>query len=513
MSSNISSSFASPEPPVPVTGGLRQRWPTLIVLPALIAILGAAVLAPLLTMFLGESFGLSGGREAPWLWALAAVGLVGFWTSKLVGSRGWSPNVNSVVVSLLGLVTIGVWFALEPVYDLGPALRNPVSLVQENGYLVPPLLIGLGVWFQGLRYDYDPGLFLPEEVRGNVQRSWALLAASIVIAAIIGGDAGDAAIAAATIAVPVAMVCSAGAIAAAEVANTRRIAQRRGGSVPGWDRWIRLFAGTAVFILVMTGLAALILGPEALGVVMSAIRAVYGALATVVYWIAFGIVYVLYWVFWGVIWILNKIFGDLFSPIEPPDQSMVGAPESRPPPEMTEGEFPYVTLLRWVALGIALLIAAGIIFQLSRAVRRDDDQGEVDEERQSIFSANLARQQLRDLFRRKPRAERPRKLNLDQPPGSVRESMLYLQVLATRQRVGREPGETPADFTMRLARLWPQVGEPLQVIRERYERARYGETPEDLAAAVGAWRIIWQHRKDVPIPPEPEPESESEKEA
>src|SRR5690606_15696119 len=116
-------------------------------------------------------------------------------------------------------------------------------------------------------------------------------------------------------------------------------------------------------------------------------RAAYGTLVTVVYWIAFGIIYVLYWIVWGVIWILNKIFGDLFAPVPPPDQSMVGSPESRPPPEMTEGEFPYVTLLRWVALGIALLIAAGIIFKLSRAVRRDDDQGEVDEERQSVFSA------------------------------------------------------------------------------------------------------------------------------
>ena len=74
MSSNISSSLVSPERREKLTGGLRQRWPTLIVLPVLIAILGAAALTPLLEVFLGESFGLSGGREAPWTWLLAFVG-------------------------------------------------------------------------------------------------------------------------------------------------------------------------------------------------------------------------------------------------------------------------------------------------------------------------------------------------------------------------------------------------------------------------------------------------------
>jgi hypothetical protein len=474
------------------------------VLPLLIALLGAAALTPILTVFLGESFGLSGGRQAPWTWSLAFVGLLGFWSARAVGSRGFSPAVSSSILIALGLVTIGLWWALEPVYGLGPVLRNPVSLVQENGYLIVPLLIGIGVWYQGLRYDFDPGLFSPEEVRGNVQRSWALLAISIVLAAITGGDAGEAGIRAAALAVPIAMACSAGAVAAAEVDNTRWLAQRRGSSAPGWDRWTRLFAGIVVVSLVVTGIAALLLGPEALALVMDGLRITFLAIGTVIYWIAFAVVYVIYWVYRSLAWLLNGIFGDMLPAVEMPQMEQQQQ-EQQALPEPGEPEpFPYATLLRWVALAIVLIIAGVIVFRLGRAARRSEREADPEEERQSIFSASLARQQLRDLFRRKPKPERPRKLDLDQPPGSVRESMLYLQVLATRQRVGRNPDETPADFTRRLSSLWPDVAYPLGVLGERYEQVRYGETPDDRAAVADAWRSVWHSRKDVPVPPEPE---------
>lgn len=503
MSSNISSSLVSHKQEAPPGVGLRRGWPTLIVLPALIALLGAAALTPMIHLLLGESFGLSGGRAAPWPWLLALVGLIGFWCAKLVGRRGFSPEVSSSLLIVLGLMTIGAWWAAEPHYDLGPVLRNPISLVQENGYLVVPLLLGIGVWYQGIRYDYDPGLFSPEEVRGNVRRSWALLAISIVIAAMTGGEAGNAAVRSAAIAVPVAMACSAGAVAAAEVDSTRRLAVLRGSMAPGWDRWMRLFGGIVVISLVITGIAAVLLGPEALGFVLDTLRVTFRGVGIVIYWIVFGVAYVLYWIFWAVAWVLNSIFGDLFAPIERPTPQSFGSPQS-PMEELQEpGEFPFATLLRWIALGLVLISAALIIYRLSRAARKPEMDGEPVEERQSIFSASLARQQLRDLFRRKPKAERPRVLDLDQPPGSVRESMLYLQVLAARQQAGRHPEETPADFTRRLALLWPDVAFQLGVLGKRYEQVRYGETPDDRAAVAEAWQSIWQSRKGVVIPSEP----------
>lgn len=503
MSSNISGLFASPERRDKPTGGLRERWPTLIVLPVLVAFLGAAALTPMLHLLLGDSFGLSGGRQAPWTWSLAFVGLIGFWSAKAVGSRNLSQGLSSTILIVLGLLTIGLWWALEPHYDLRPLLRDPVSLVQGNGYLVVPLLLGIGVWYQGLRYDYDPGLFSPEEIRGNVQRSWALLAISIVLSAIVGGDAGGAGIRAAAIAVPIAMACSAGAVAAAEVDNTRWLAQRRGSTGPGWDRWTRLFAGIVVGSLVVTGIAALLLGPGALALVKDGMAAGFHTFGTVIYWIMFGIVYVLYWIFRIVAWILNGIFGDMIGPIEPPKMEQFGQPAQNELMEQGDsGPFPYASLMRWIALGIALLIAAVVIFQLTRSRKLTGEDAKPDEERKSIFSTSLARQQLRDLFRRKPKPARPARLDLEAPPGSVRESMLYLQVLATRQMVGRQQRETPADFTRRLALAWPDVAFQLGVMSERYERVRYGETPDDRSAVMDAWQRIWQSRKDARDPSE-----------
>ena len=504
MSSNASSSPASPERRSP-GGALRQRWPTLIVLPALIAFLGAATISPLINLFLGESFGISGGRDAPWPWAFAIIGLLAFWSAKLVGRPNLSLNASAGLRFALGLLTVALWWALEPVYDLGPVLRDPVSIVSGNGHLVVPMLIALGVWYQGLRYDSDSSLFSPEEIRGNVQRSWAVLAGSIVLAAIVGGDTGDAGISAAGIAVPVAMICSAGAVAASEVNNTRWLARRRGSTAPGWDRWARLFAGIIAGSVLVTGIAAVLLGPGALDLVMEGLRGVFRAFGLVLYWIMFGVVYALYWVYRFVTWILNSLFGDLLPEMQMPEmqQAPVAEREIMEPQGETE-EAPYATILRLVALGIALILVAVIVFRLTRGAGSGDGESDPDEERESVFSASLARQQLRDLFRSKPKPERPRKLDLDRPPQSVREGMLYLQVLASRQRVARTGAETPADFTRRLAIEWPPVADPLQVIRDRYELVRYGETEQDRAAVADAWRIIWQHRKDAPLPQEPE---------
>lgn len=501
MSSRPSSSPASPEA---TPAGLRKRWPTLVALPALIAFLGAAAITPLIEVFLSASFGLSGGRGAPWPWAFAIIGLLGFWSATFLGSRGFSLRRSAVILLLLALVTIGIWIAIQPNYDLLPLLRDPVSLVHENGYLIPPIFLGFGAWYQGMRYAYDPGHFAPEEVRGHVQRAWILLAAGIVLAAMIGGEMGEAGIAASAIAVPVAMACSAGAVAAAETNNTRWLASRRGSSAPGWDRWARLFGGIVALSLVVTLIAAFLLGPDALAVVKEGIRSAFYLLGTIVYYIFFAIVYVIYWVVRFVAWIINSLFGDIFPTMEPPQMA---PPDQQGQEEIQieEGEgFGHATLLRWIALGIALVIVTIIIYRLGRARRRAADDGDFAEERQSVFSARLARQQLRDLFRRKPRAERPRRLDLDAPPASVRESMLYLQVLATRQRVGRHPDETPADFTARLAAAWPGLADPLGVLRDRYEHVRYGETPDDRAAVLAAWERIWSSRKDVVIPPESE---------
>ncbi|HVL23585.1 MAG TPA: DUF4129 domain-containing protein [Thermomicrobiales bacterium] len=479
---------------------VRRAWPTLFLLPVLVAVLGAATLTPLIQLFLGKQFGLSAGREAPWPGALACLGLLAYWTARGLGGLGASRGQASGWTLLAGLVAIGLWWAIEPVYAVVPVLRDPVSLVRANGYLVPPLLIGIGVWWQGLRYAYDSGLFSAEEVRGSVQRSWIILAGSIVMAAIVGGSAGDAAIASAKIAVPIAMIASVAAVAAAEVESTRKIAFRRGSTAPGWDKWARLVSGMTVGILILTGIVMLFLGPGVLQALVDGMQLVLRLVGYALVYLLFAIIYAIFTVGRLITGLLNMLFGDIIGPIEMPQAPQMTPPQQQLQMQQEEpGEPPYATLLRWAVLSLVLLTVAIIIWRMTRARAGVDEDGVVAEERESIFSADLARQQLRDLFRRRPRAERPRRLDLDQPPDSAREAMLYLQVLATRQEAGRRLNETPADFTMRLTNAWPGVGAPLRVLRDRYELVRYGEMEDDRAAVVAAWQDIWRRRKDVVI--------------
>lgn len=499
MRSSRSSSPVSPEAIRRHRVGFLQIWPTLVALPALIGLLTAGTASPAIAMFFGPDFGLSGGRDPFSPWAIAIIILLGFWAAKATDRKGLSQAVSSAILFVAGLATLIAWWWIEPVWDVAPLLRDPISLVNDNGHFVMPLLIGLASWIQGLRLGFDPGLSGPEITRERVRNAVVLLAASLALAGVIGGDMGDAGVSAAIIALPVVLVTGAGAIAAAEMDATRKLAIRRHSTVPGWDRWLRIFAGTAIVLLVVTGIGALIVGPGALELVVDALRGTWRIIATAILWAVYGIIYVIYYIYRAIAWIINLIFGDVITPVELPQMEGQAPPaEQEPLPEPAPMDSEYVTLIRWIGLGIAILIAAVIVFTILRRREPAGEGDEVDEERTSIFSAALARKQLRDLFRRKPKPERPRKLDLDADPSSVRETMLYLQVLAARQETPRAPHETPHDFTDRLAQQWPGVAQPLQALRDRYERTRYGETEEDRRAALDAWHAIWTARKENP---------------
>lgn len=499
MLSSRSDSLASPEPPS--RRALRHEWPRLVVLPALVALIGTAVAAPLVEMFLGPHFGLSGGREAPWPWSLVIIACLGFWAAIALESTKLSREASTATLMVLGLAVIVGWWALDPVWDVRPLLRDPVSLVGDNGHFVVPLMVGIGFWVQGLRLAFEPALMGAEAIRERVRFAIVALGLAMALAGLIGGDMGEAGISTAIVALPVLLVSSAAAIAAAEMASTRRLAARRHTTAPGWDRWARTSGGAALFLLVVVGIGALFLGPGALQLVVDGMAALWHGIATVLLWIVYGIVYVIYYVYRFVAWIINSIFGDVVRPMELPEMGGQMAPpeEEVLPPEVVESEPNLV--LRWIALGLALVIVALIVFFMARRRASVDGDGDIEEERSSIFSAALARKQLRDLFRRKPRPERPRRLDLERDPESVREVMLYLQVLASRQGYGRETSETPRDFAGRLAAEWPGLREPLDIVRGRYERVRYGETEEDRREAVQAWRQIHDARRDAPPKP------------
>lgn len=193
----------------------------------------------------------------------------------------------------------------------------------------------------------------------------------------------------------------------------------------------------------------------------------------------------------------NLLFDASVEPMEMPAVGEMVGEEPGEPVEETEVEpWEYANLARFAGIIALVLVALAIVSRFLR-FRGTDPDTNLDEERSSVFSGSLLRKQLKNLFRRRVHAERPRKLDLASEPESVRESMLYLQVLATRLGTPRVAHETPHDFASRLSRDWSGLDEPLNEIRTRYELVRYGESDEDRAAVAAAWLQIWAAQKDV----------------
>jgi hypothetical protein len=488
---------------------LKQSWPTLVMIPILIGILHTCAWSLLMELFLHESFGLSGGNPAPWPGAIAVIFVASFWCNRFIARLPLGTYASQAVTLGCWVVAWLAWIALEPAYRDTTAWSHPGQFVQSEAYLIMPLLISMVVWWVGLLYASGIASISAEDIRTTVQRDWLVLVASILLAALVDGSSGDDALAMARIAVPLQIITSLALVAGAEVESTRRMAQRRGALAPGWGRWARLVGGLALGVLLLTLVVLAVLSPGALNAVVSGIAFTAKLVGTVIGYILLAVVWAIFQVIILITNGLEAIFGDLFGPVPQPN------PPTQPPMDMEQfrtdnGEvrtWEYAVLLRWVALAIVIAVAAVLLFRFTRRSASEEDGEGIDEQRDSVFSADLARQQLRDLFRRRHRGRKPPRLDLARPPGSVREAMVYLETLAVRQGVGRNPEETSGDFAARLRAVWPGSSPPLVDFPRRYDRVRYGEEPDeagsaDHEAALRDWQGIWRLREEAPpLPP------------
>lgn len=477
----------------------RPPWfdPTFTLLPIFLGVLRAAPLAPFVAMFLGPKFGLSSGHEAPNVWALAVLCAIAFWSTRLLPLVIKNNAVVNISYLVLGVVGWIAWMGLEPDWDISDVLRNPLTLITSNGHFVWTFLLAMVLWILTLRLALDQRERSSEGVREIMMRGLAALLTGVVLASVIGGEMGEAGIHASIRALPAVLVAGVGAVGIGEMGETRAAARRRGTVVPSWSRWFRTFSGSAAILLLVVFVAILILGPGFIDLVLEAIKATWNVIAVVILWIAYAVIYTVVYIYRGIAWFLGLFFDFETKPMELPEQdTSSGTPPPGDLPAAQVGEFPAGELVRIVIVVGVLLFGALLLFRIVRH-RSPDPDGNAEEERESVFSGSLLRNQLRNLFKRKPGAERARKLDLNSDPISVREGMLYLQVLAERMDIGRETSETAHDFTERLSEDWPHLRDQLQEINRRYERARYGETEEDRSAVVTAWREIWRDREEA----------------
>ena len=510
MREDLQSLFGpEPEPPrAPSPRSWRKTWPTLFLIPGLIAALHAAAWSLVLALLLGRTFGLSDGRPEPWPGAIALLWLAAFWSAAVIGQSTLGPRRAQLLTVATWAAAVIAWFGLEPVYRESGIWRDPGSLVEGNAYLVPPIMISLAVWWQGMRYAFDLPVMSAEELRGVTQRDWIILGGSLVCAIMIGGETGEHALSIARFAVPLTVILSLALVAAAEVEATRKLAVRRGGQAPGWERWARLSGGLGAGVVIVSLVVLALLTPGALNAAVGGIVSIVKLFGLALVYIFYALFYVVYQLVRMVTSLIEYLFGDVFGPIALPETTFAPPPpvrdqfSNRPP----QDEWEYAILLRWVVLAIALVLIAILLFRFGRKRRQLVDAGAMEAVRDSVFSADLAKRQLRDLFRRRHRVGRSPPLDLNGQPADVRDAMRYLQALAGRQDAGRREAETPDDFVRRLRGTWIGLGAPLNDLAARYERVRYGEEPgtaesPDHRPAIEDWNQIWRARKDVEPPP------------
>ncbi|HEV2127797.1 MAG TPA: DUF4129 domain-containing protein [Thermomicrobiales bacterium] len=500
MSSNRSPSNPSSERPRRRRRSRAWRqWPELVLLPALVAVVQVLAITPLLYLFFGEAFGLTGGRPVMWPGGIALLGLVGFWSAKAVQRITTDPNLFPIALGVAWLLSAAVWIGLEPAYGLQGLLAEPGSLVGSRGYLIAPLLLSLAVWWHGIRYATVDYLLTAEEVRGSTWRSWLVLIGSLVLSAMLDNEAGQSALSTTPFVVPALMIASVALVAAAEIHAARVQIGHAGGRPPTWSRWGRLVGGAGMVILVIAVLVLLVLTPGAFSAMIAGIVTVLRAVGQLVLWLLYGVFYILYYAFYALSEIFRALFDVEFGPMEPPEQAP-GMPGELGPFEQREDQGPweYAELVRWLLLGGLVVSVIFLLFRVSRRGQPEEDVPVGDEERSSVFSADLAKAQLRNLFRRGHRGSRLRRLDLESEPSSVRDTWRYLQVLALRQEVGRQETETPQDFVARLRAVWSGTGGSLNDLVQRYERSRYGdiESERDTTAAREDWADIYRRRRE-----------------
>jgi hypothetical protein len=466
------------------------RSPARFLLPLLAAAVETAVAAPLLAL-IAVAADQDDRSPSPNPVVLGVVGLVAFGLARALAGRE-STLRRMRVVMVLGVV-IAV-LLLVPAQGLG-AVWQPV----EPGVMVLGALAIVVAWWRGLNFGIDPEPFTPDRLNGLVKLAWILLAAQVVLVAAINGlDTGPAE-RALRIAMPIAAVAGMVLLALGQLEQARINARKRGGRAPERRGWLIFATAFAVLILIIATLGSAILGGDAATWVLAPLGWLLRAVTFVIEYLVIGLALIFFVLFYPLFWLLQKLRSD-----NPQDQQEQGGVPGQMEQMVREGGEGLPDAVQTaIQIGAVVLVIAVVVLLLALSLRKYRRPAELDdseEERESLWSRDLAAAQLRNLFRRGDHAAGPDRIDLTRPPATVRDAYRALQALASRDGIGRKESETPAEFSERLGSAWPALAREVNDLTARYERVRYGEAPDepDLDGARRDWDVIWQARQEQP---------------
>ncbi len=468
---------------------LRSNWLDLI-LTLLVVIAEAAMVAPWLYVLAGLGGHPSAAIPSPL--GLAFVGLFSYWGARYFVTGGWDLSAARAMSVGTWLVLMIIWFGASFGYTVSAPWHFLDRLVAFDAAVVVMVIAGAVAWWHAISIASDPKPFTPEFARRLIWRGVLAAGAALILSWALGGvtqtRVGDSA----AVAFPLMLVASLLAAGASQARTAR--AEIKSGADP-----VRVGLGTASgvtlgLILLAVAVAGLA-GRHFWSQVTGPLRALEHVIGVVLYAVIYVVAYVFFLLLWPFFWLARLLAGNQI-PQPPQAQQQAGSVK-----DVTQNANAALPHFVTVALELLLLAAVvGVVFWLIlRSMRRfraaQEDEG-VDEIHESVWSSDLAMNQLRSFLQglggRRSGFGRKNVFDLNAEPADVRDAYRHLLVLADQQGQGRVANESASDYLNRLRVAWSTAGEPLDDLTLRYLAARYAEqsNDEDVSRARQDWNAL-----------------------
>lgn len=489
-----------------MTRTLRSTWLDLA-LAALVTIAEVAMITPWLFLIAGMSGHPSSAVPSPL--GLAFVDFVSYWAARYFLRGGWDVAAARGMSLGTWIILMLVWFGVASGDYFSAPWRLVSQLTRADTALIVMLIAGGIAWWRAIALASEPNPFIPEYARRLIWRGVLIAGTAVVLSLLVGGQTESRVSDAAVFAFPLFLIASLLTAGAAQAKAAR--AAIKSGADP-----VRVGLGTAsgitLVVIVLAVAAAGLAGRHFWAQLASPLHALQRGLEYAIYGILLAFSYVVFTLLTPVFWLLRLTMGKN-APKQPQAQQQSDQlkqfgqnAHSSLPPFVT-------TTLEIIAIVAIVAIVAFVFWLILRTLRRywaDRAEEGVDEIHESLWSTDLARNQLRAFLSglgvRDTRQGRQHPFDLDADPVDVRNAYRHLLVLAEQEGHGRKLYESASDYLTRMRAIWSRAGDPLDDLTLRYLSARYAEesSQQDIDSARRDWRQIRQEsqaRAAVQSPP------------
>lgn len=449
----------------------------------------AAVEAIPLSLVAGlfAAWSLAPGAVALPLWPLVAAVLLAFAVTRLLMRRHLAQRPMRVLLTLVGLATSPALYAAGTA--LNRTLLVPRDAGRDAGLTVMTLAVVLFAWSRGTALARDDLTF--DAIYASFRRGLIVLFVALVLALntagtlarlLVGSGWGD------VIVFFLAALC---ALSLARVEEERRRGAGLEGPPPVRGEWVLTLLGVTGAVLVIGLALSSLLSPAAAALALAPL----GRVAAALQWLLTPLVLFLA----ALIDPLVRLLRPLFHRHTPPPASQHGQTRSPDLQRLFGLHASPASVAHALLLVAAVIVACIALWYAFAARRRSADAGEVDEERESLWSWGLLLAGLRALWRR-IRGRFTRGVSVAPvavvavagEPGALSIRAMYRRLLAAAAALGlpRHRAETPHEYLSRLRSAVPASEKDAALLTALYARARYGpDTPEqrDSAAAREVW--------------------------